>query len=97
MCGGELSGVISWGRIIMMIRMIIIIIMMMMMMMMIMIIMIIIMMMMMMMTGIGCGGEGGYPGYPWVNSDLATHRQWVVDTMASTGHLYIRNVMQFYD
>ena len=56
--------------------------------------MMIIMMMMMiiMMTGIGCGGEGGYPGYPWVNSDLATHRQWVLDTMASLGHWYIRNI-----
>ena len=72
MCGGQLSGVISWGKMMM--------IMIMMMMMMIM------MMTMMMMTGIGCGGEGGYPGYPWVNTDLATHSQWVMDTMASLGH-----------
>ena len=43
-------------------------------------------MIMMMMTGIGCGGEGGYPGYPWINTDLATHSQWVMDTMASLGH-----------
>jgi len=31
--------------------------------------------------GIGCGGEGG-SGYPWVNTDLAVHKQWILETMS---------------
>ena len=31
--------------------------------------------------GIGCGGQGGQPGYPWVNTDIVTHAQWIMQTM----------------
>ena len=31
--------------------------------------------------GIGCGAQGGQPGYPWVNTDLVTHTRWIMETM----------------
>ena len=33
--------------------------------------------------GIGCGGEGG-SGYPWVNTDVVVHKQWILETISES-------------